>query len=198
MKEECLFTGQLEKSNEAYAIAKIAGLKMCQAYNTQYGTHFISVIPATVYGPHDYFNIEKGHVTASLIAKFHDAIIRREPKVVVWGSGRPRREFIYVDDVVDACMFLMDRYEGSEVINIGTGEDISIGDLARLINDVVGYRGELVFDGTKPEGVLRKLLDNSRIKELGWNAKTDLREGIRLAYSWYKDNRSHTDTVRQK
>ena len=184
MKEEYLLTGILEPTNESYAIAKISGIKMCQAYNRQYGTNFISVMPTNLYGPGDNFDLETSHVLSALIRKFHEAKLSGQP-VTVWGTGTPRREFLYVNDLAEACIFLMNCYDGEDIINIGTGLDISIKELAGFISEVIGYRGEIIFDTGKPDGMQRKLLDVTRINSLGWKAKTDLREGIEKTYKWY-------------
>ena len=184
MKEEYLLTGILEPTNEPYAIAKISGIKMCQAYNRQYGTNFISVMPTNLYGPGDNFDLETSHVLSALIRKFHEAKLSGQP-VTVWGTGTPRREFLYVNDLAEACVFLMNCYDGEDIINIGTGLDISIKELAGFISEVIGYRGEIIFDTGKPDGMQRKLLDVTRINSLGWKAKTDLREGIEKTYKWY-------------
>lgn len=186
MKEEHLLTGKLEPTNEPYAIAKIAGILMCQAYNRQYGTNFISVMPTNLYGPNDNFDLMDSHVLPALIRKFHDAKVEGKPYVEVWGTGNPRREFLYVDDLAEACLFLMDSYNGSEIINIGVGEDISIKELAYLIKEVVDYGGEIRFDPNKPDGSPRKLLDIERISALEWRPKISLREGIEKTYKWYK------------
>jgi GDP-L-fucose synthase len=186
IKEEYLLTGKLENTNESYAIAKIAGIKMCQAYSQQYGLNCICLIPATLYGPKDDFDLENGHVLSCLIRKFHEAKVNNEANVIVWGTGKSRREFIYIDDVIDACIFLMTNYSSSEIINVGCGDDILIKELAKLIKDIVGFKGNIVFDESKPDGVLRKLLDNSKIINLGWKAKIGLEEGIRRTYEWYK------------
>lgn len=186
MKEEHLLTGKLEPTNEPYAIAKIAGILMCQAYNRQYGTNFISVMPTNLYGPNDNFDPLNSHVLPALIRKFHEAKIEGRPYVEVWGTGNPRREFLYVDDLAEACLFLMDSYNESEIINIGMGEDISIKELAYIIKEVVGYGGEIRFDLNKPDGSPRKLLDTGRIRALGWRPKISLREGIEKTYRWYK------------
>lgn len=190
MKEEHLLTGILEPTNEPYAIAKIAGIKMCQAYNRQYGTRFISVMPTNLYGPNDNFDLRTSHVLPALIRKFHEAKIQNKPFVEIWGSGKPRREFLYVDDLADACLFLMQHYEGSQFVNIGVGEDISIKELALLIKEIVGFQGDLKFDTSKPDGTPRKLLDVSRLTALGWQAKTGLREGIRQTYQWYLEHKA--------
>lgn len=186
MKEECLLTGALEPTSEAFAIAKIAGIKMCQYYNRQYGTNFISAIPATVYGQKDNFDIESSHVLPALMRRFHEAKIKRKREVVIWGTGKPRREFLYVDDMVDACIFLMVNFKTPEIINVGTGSDISIRDLAELLKEIVDFKGKLKFDTNKPDGVARKLLDIGRLKSLGWEAKVGLRDGLEEVYNWYK------------
>jgi GDP-L-fucose synthase len=185
IREEFLLTGKLEPTNEAYAVAKIAGIELCRAYNRQYGTRFISVMPTNLYGPGDNFDLETSHVLPALIRKFHEAKEAGAPEVVVWGTGSPRREFLHVDDLADACMFLMRRYEGSEILNIGWGVDISIAELAELVREVVGYRGRIRFDPSKPDGTPRKLLDVSRLKALGWRPRIGLREGIEQTYAWY-------------
>jgi GDP-L-fucose synthase len=185
IREEYLLTGELEPTNEWYAIAKIAGIKLCQAYNQQYGTRFISAMPTNLYGPNDNFDLQTSHVLPALLRKFHEAKERGAPEVVVWGSGRPRREFLHVDDLADACLYLMEHHEGSEIVNVGVGEDVSIRELAELIRDVVGYEGELVFDASKPDGTPRKLLDVSRIRGLGWAATIPLRGGVEQTYDWY-------------
>jgi GDP-L-fucose synthase len=189
MKEEYLLTGELEPTNEPYAVAKIAGIKLCQSFNRQYGTDFISVMPTNLYGPNDNFDLNSSHVLPALIRKFHDAKIYPEKRpVVLWGTGSPYREFLHVDDLADACVFLMERYTGSEIVNIGTGSDITIRELAVMVQRAVGYDGEVIWDSTKPDGTPRKLLDVSRLKELGWSAKIGLEEGIRATYDWYLRN----------
>jgi GDP-L-fucose synthase len=185
IREEYLLTGELEPTNEWYAIAKIAGIKLCQAYNQQYGTRFISAMPTNLYGPNDNFDLQTSHVLPALLRKFHEAKEEGTPEVVVWGSGRPRREFLHVDDLADACVHLMEHHEGSEIVNVGVGEDVSIRELAELIREVVGYEGALVFDSSKPDGTPRKLLDVSRLRRLGWTATIPLREGIEQTYDWY-------------
>lgn len=185
MREEYLLDGKLEPTNEPYAIAKIAGIKMCQSYNRQYGTRYISVMPTNLYGPNDNFDLQNSHVLPALIRKFHEAKEKGQPHVEVWGSGTPRREFLHADDLADACLFLMQTYDDSEIVNIGVGEDISIAELAELIREVVGYEGELRFDRSKPDGTPRKLLDVSRLHSLGWQAAIPLREGIEQTYRWY-------------
>jgi GDP-L-fucose synthase len=188
IKEEYLLTGSLEKTNEAYAIAKIAGLKMCQYFNRQYGTNYISVMPTNLYGPNDNFDLETSHVLPALIRKFHEAKINNKPYVEVWGTGTPRREFLYVDDLADAVVYLMNNYNENEPLNIGTGKDITIKELAELIKEIVGYEGEIKFDTTKPDGTPRKLLDVSRLHATGWKHKIELREGIQSTYEWFKEN----------
>ncbi len=189
MKEEYLLTGELEPTNEPYAVAKIAGIKMCQAYNAQYKTNFISVMPTNLYGPFDNFNLETSHVLPALIRKFHEAKMENKSSVAIWGTGTPRREFLYIDDLAEACVFLMENYDGPGIVNIGTGEDISIADLAMLVGEVVGYKGAIVYDSSKPDGTPRKLLEVSRLRSLGWKAKTGLREGIAKTYEWYLENK---------
>lgn len=188
IKEEYLLTGELEPTNEPYAIAKIAGIKLCQAYNRQYQTNFISVMPTNLYGPGDNFDLETSHVIPALIRKFHEAKIKGKDQVVVWGSGKPFREFLHVDDLADACLFLMSNYNSSEIINIGTGKDLSIAELAYLIKDIVGYDGNIIFDTSKPDGTPRKLLDVSKLFNMGWKPRITLEEGIRSTYSWYQEH----------
>lgn len=188
LKEEYLLTGELEPTNEPYAIAKIAGIKMCQSYNRQYGTNYISVMPTNLYGPNDNFDLEKSHVLPALIRKIYEAKISHAAHVEIWGSGTPLREFLHADDLADACLFLMKEYASNEIINVGVGEDISIRELAELIKKVIGYNGDLVFNTSKPDGTPRKLVDVTRISNLGWKAKIDLEEGIRSAYQWFIDN----------
>jgi GDP-L-fucose synthase len=188
IKEEYLLTGELEPTNEPYAIAKIAGIKLCQAYNRQYQANFISVMPTNLYGPGDNFDLETSHVMPALIRKFHEAKINSADQVVVWGSGKPFREFLHVDDLADACIFLMNNYNSSEIINIGTGKDLSIAELAYLIKDTVGYHGDIVFDTSKPDGTPRKLLDVSKLFDMGWKPRITLEEGIRTAYNWYQEH----------
>jgi len=185
MKEEYLLDGKLEPTNEPYAIAKIAGIKLCQAYNRQYGTVFISVMPTNLYGPGDNFDLRDSHVIPGLMHRLHLAKNQSATHVTVWGTGTPRREFLYVDDLAEACVFLMQHYESGEIINIGVGEDIAIRELAMLLADVVGYRGELVFDAAMPDGTPRKLLDVSRLHSLGWQARTPLRQGLQQTYDWF-------------
>jgi len=187
IKEEYFLTGELERTSEPYAVAKIAGMKMCQSYCRQYGVDYISLIPATIYGPNDDFELESSHVIPSLIKRFHEAKEDDEPSIVVWGTGEPRREFLFIDDAVDAGIFLLSRYSMPEIINVGCGEDISIKGLAELIKEIVGYEGQVLFDKSKPDGAPRKLLDNSKITDLGWKARVSLGEGIRQTYNWYKE-----------
>jgi len=188
LKEEYLLTGPLEPTNEWYAVAKIAGIKMCQAYQRQYGCKFISAMPTNLYGPEDNFDLESSHVMPALIRKFHEAKAVNAPTVTVWGSGKPLREFLHVDDCAEACLFLMEHYEAEEIVNIGVGEDISIAGLAGMVGDAVGYKGEIVYDSSKPDGTPRKLVDTSRINGLGWRAGIPLEEGIKNTYQWFLDN----------
>jgi len=187
MKEEYLLSGYLEPTNEPYAVAKIAGIKMCQSYNRQYGTRYISVMPTNLYGPGDNFDLKTSHVLPALIRKFHEAKMGGDKSVEVWGTGAPRREFLYVDDLADACLYLMNNYDGDDIINVGVGRDQSIRELAEMVGEVVGFKGDLRFDHTKPDGTPLKLLDVSKLTALGWQADTPLAEGIRKAYQWYLD-----------
>ncbi|MBN4072253.1 GDP-L-fucose synthase [Flavobacteriales bacterium AH-315-E23] len=182
IKEEYLLTGELEPTNEMYAIAKIAGLKMCEAYRSQYGCNFISVMPTNLYGPNDNYDLNNSHVLPALLRKLHQAKLDNAPTVEVWGTGKPKREFLHVDDLAQACLFLMEGYDEPGVVNIGTGEDIAIGDLAVLIQEIVGYEGDLVFNTSKPDGTPRKLLDVSKLHDLGWSHKIGLREGVSKVY----------------
>jgi len=182
IKEEYLLTGPLEQTNEPYAIAKIAGIKLCEAFNAQHGTRFVSVMPTNLYGPNDNYDLASSHVLPALLRKAHEARDRREQTLSVWGSGRPRREFLYVDDLADACVFLMERDYSGSLLNIGTGEDVTIRELAETVMRCVGFDAELTFDASKPDGTPRKLLDVSQMRGLGWKARTSLEEGIRLAY----------------
>lgn len=188
IKEEALLTGKLEPTNEGYALAKIAGLKACYYYNKQYGTNFITAMPANAYGINDHFDTENAHVIPSLIKRFHQAKIDHISEVEMWGTGKPLREFLYVDDLADACVFLMEHYDKDEFINIGTGEEISMHELAMLIKKVVGYDGDIVFDTRKPDGMMRRIVDSSKITALGWKRKTDLQTGIQSVYDWYLKN----------
>jgi GDP-L-fucose synthase len=190
LKEEYLLTGPLEETNQWYAVAKIAGIKLCQAYRRQYGCNFIAAMPTNLYGPGDNFDLEKSHVLPAMIRKFHDALLDSAPAVTLWGTGRPLREFLHVDDMADASIYLMQNYDDSEIVNIGVGEDISIADLANIVREVVGYTGDITFDTDKPDGTPRKLVDVSRITTLGWKASTGLREGIEQTYRWFLDNQS--------
>jgi len=185
MPESCLLSGPLEPTNQWYAIAKIAGLKMCQAYRQQYEFNAISVMPTNLYGPGDNFDLQNSHVLPALIRKFHDAKQRGDSKTVVWGTGTPRREFLHVDDLADACLFLMNSYESEELINVGVGEDISIKELAVLVQEIVGYHGNIEFDTSKPDGTPRKLLDVSRLRALGWAPRVSLADGISEVYRWF-------------
>lgn len=199
MKEEHLLTGLLEPTNEPYAIAKIAGIKMCESYNRQYGTKFIAVMPTNLYGPGDNFHPENSHVLPALIRRFHEAKVQKKPEVVVWGSGTPRRELLYVDDMADGCLFLMERaddqiapdllsYPKPCFVNLGTGQDVTIRELAEIVRDAVGYDGNLVFDPSKPDGTPRKLQDVSRMHALGWKHSISLEHGIRTTYEWYLES----------
>jgi GDP-L-fucose synthase len=191
IKEEYLLTGALEPTNEAYAIAKIAGLMMCKSYNRQYGTRFIAAMPTNLYGPNDNFDLETSHVLPALLRKFHEAKLAQSPTVTIWGSGSPFREFIHVDDVAAASLFLMESYEGDDIVNIGSGEEISIRELALLIKEIVGYSGEVVFDAGKPDGTPRKLSDVSRLQGLGWRHRITLPAGIAATYEWYRAESGH-------
>lgn len=182
IKEAYLLTGPLEKTNEPYAIAKIAGIKLCETYREQYGANFISVMPTNLYGKNDNYHPENSHVLPALIRRFHEAKIKGLPEVVIWGTGAPLREFLFADDLADACLFLMENYHAKEIINIGCGEDITIKELANLIKEITGFGGNLIFDTTKPDGTPRKLLDVTKINKLGWHYKTKLKEGIQIAY----------------
>ena len=189
MKEEYLLSGYLESTNEAYALAKISGLKMCQYYNKQNGTNFISCMPTNLYGENDNFDLDNSHVLPALMRKFHEAKMAGEATVEIWGSGSPLREFLHVDDMADACVFLMENYNEMEHVNIGTGKELSIKDLAILIKKTVGYNGELIFNSSKPDGMPRKLLDISKLTGLGWKFSQDLEEGIKATYQWYVENK---------
>jgi GDP-L-fucose synthase len=186
LKEEYLLTGELEPTNEPYAIAKIAGIKLCDAYRDQYGANYISVMPTNLYGPNDNYDLNNSHVLPALLRKFHEAQINNDPVVTIWGSGKPKREFMHVDDLADACMFLMENYNQKGFINIGVGEDIEIKELALLIKDIVGYQGQLQHDTSKPDGTPRKLMDVSKLSSLGWKARIGLREGIEAVYEEFK------------
>ena len=190
LKEEYLLSGPLEPTNEWYAVAKIAGIKMCQAYQRQYGCKFIAAMPTNLYGPGDNFDLEKSHVLPAMIRKFHEAKLSQSPTVTLWGTGKALREFLHVDDLADACLFLMEKYEDPEIINIGTGQDLSIADLAGIVRDVVGFEGGIVYDASKPDGTPRKLVDVSKINNLGWRARIGLREGVARTYQWFLDNQA--------
>jgi GDP-L-fucose synthase len=185
MTEDALLTGPLEPTNEWYAIAKIAAIKLCQAYRKQHGCDFISVMPTNLYGPNDNYHPQNSHVPAALIRRFHEANLSNAPTVTVWGTGTPRREFLAVDDVADASVFVMKHYSDYGFLNIGTGEDVTIGNFARLVSEVVGYKGEIVFDTSRPDGPPQKLLDVSKLKKLGWSPKIDLRKGLAQAYAYF-------------
>jgi len=185
MQEEYLFSGDIEKTNEAYGMAKLAGIKMCQVYHRQHGANFISVVPANIYGPGDHFD-ENGHVLAALLRKFHQAHQQSKKSVTLWGTGKPKREFLYVDDAAKGCLFLMKKYHSPEPINLGIGRETSIVQLAKMIQLTVGYRGSLEFDITKPDGNPRRLLDSKKIHALGWQAKTPLEDGLKITYDWYQ------------
>lgn len=188
IKEEYLLTGALEETNEAYAIAKIAGLEMCKFFKRQYGDNFISCMPTNLYGPNDNFDLQSSHVLPALIRKFHEAKVNNQPTVEVWGTGTPLREFIYVDDMADACIFLMENYDEEQHVNIGTGEEVSIRQLAETVKEVVGFEGELVFNTNMPDGTPRKLTVVDKLHGLGWKHKVSLNEGIKLAYNWFLEN----------
>lgn len=188
IKEEYLLSDYLEKTNEAYALAKISGLKMCQFFNEQYGTNYISVMPTNLYGPNDNYDLNNSHVMPALIRKMHEAKVSDSPFVEIWGTGKPLREFLHVDDMADACVYLMETYNGNDFFNVGTGKEITIRDLAELIKKIVGYNGELVFNATKPDGTPRKLLDVGRLERAGWQYKIDIEDGIRDSYEWFKAN----------
>lgn len=188
INEESLLSGKLEPTNEPYAISKIAGITMCDSYRRQYGSDFISAMPTNLYGFNDNFDYETSHVFAALMRKIHEAKLDDSDSVTIWGSGKPKREFLFVDDLADALIFLMDNYSEPGPINVGTGLDLSIHELAKLLSDVIGYTGDFVFDSSKPDGTPRKLLDVNKIRSLGWSAKTSLEEGIRITYRWFLDN----------
>lgn len=190
-KEEYLLTGPLESTNDAYAVAKIAGITMVQSYNRQYGTQYISAMPTNLYGPNDNFDLETSHVVPALIRKTHEAKQSGKEFVEIWGTGKPRREFLHVDDLADACVFLMENYDSNEIINIGLGTDISIGELVNLIKKVVGYEGDVRYNPDMPDGVPRKLLDSSRMNALGWKPSISLSQGLAMAYQWYLDQESN-------
>ena len=186
--EDALLTGPLEETNEAYAIAKISGLEMCKFYKRQYGDDYISCMPTNLYGPHDNYDLEGSHVMPAMIRKFHEAKVNGAPTVELWGTGTPLREFLYVDDMADACVFLLENYNGEQHVNIGTGKGVTIKQLAGTVKDVVGYEGEIVWNSDMPDGTPRKLTDVTKLHNLGWTHKVDLEEGVRLAYEWFKEN----------
>jgi GDP-L-fucose synthase len=190
IKEEYLLTGSLEPTNEPYAVAKIAGIKLCEAYRDQYGFRAISVMPTNLYGPGDNFDLQSSHVLPALMRKIHEAKKQGRSEFTIWGSGTPMREFLYCEDLADACVFLMENYDGKEIFNIGTGEDCTIRELAESIMETVGYKGDLVFDRTKPDGTPRKLLDVSRLAAEGWKAKTSLKDGLAKTYHWFLESES--------
>jgi GDP-L-fucose synthase len=190
IKEDYLLSGPLEPTNKPYAIAKIAGLVMCESYNKQHGTNFISVMPTNLYGPNDNFDLETSHVLPALVRRFHEAKERGDKTVTVWGSGSPKREFLHVDDLADACVYLMETYDKSDIVNIGTGEDITIKELAEAVSDVVGYEGKIEWDTSKPDGTPRKVLDVSRLHGLGWNHSIEFKEGLRNTYEWFLEHKS--------
>ncbi len=191
IKEEYLLTGPLEPTNAPYAIAKIAGISLCESYNRQYGTNFVSVMPTNLYGSGDRFDLQNSHVLPALLRRIHEAKLAGAPSVTIWGTGTPRREFMHVDDMAGACVHLMDHYDSSEIINVGTGQDISIGELARKIQDLVGYEGRLEFDPSKPDGTPLRRLDISRLLATGWSPAIDLDSGLRLTYEWFLENIGH-------
>ncbi len=186
--EEALLTGPLEETNEAYAIAKISGLKMCQFYKRQYGDNFISCMPTNLYGPHDNYDLEGSHVMPAMIRKFHEAKVQGAPSVELWGTGTPLREFLYVDDMADACVFLLENYDGEEHVNIGTGKEVTISELAETVRKAVGYTGGIVWNKDMPDGTPRKLTNVDKLHSLGWSHKVELEEGVGLAYRWFQEN----------
>lgn len=188
IKEEYLLSGYLEPTNEGYAIAKIAGLKMCQFFKRQYGDNFISCMPTNLYGPNDNYDLNNSHVMPALIRKFHEAKVNKKAVVEVWGTGKPLREFLYVDDMADASVYLMENYDGEEHVNVGTGKELTIGKLAEMVASVVGFNGELKFNSDKPDGTMRKLLDVSKLEGTGWKYKVELKDGVRMAYEWFEEN----------
>jgi GDP-L-fucose synthase len=188
MREEHLLSSELEPTNEPYAVAKIAGIKLCQAYRRQYGREFVSAMPTNLYGPNDNFDLESSHVLPAMIRKFHDAKLGGRDEVVIWGTGSPRREFLHADDLADACLFLMQNFDEESHINVGTGEDLTIRELAELVGEVVHPNARLVFDASKPDGTPQKLLDVSRLHDLGWKHSIELREGVESTYAWFLEN----------
>ncbi|MCZ8519331.1 MULTISPECIES: GDP-L-fucose synthase [Paenibacillus] len=195
MREEDLLTGILEPTNEPYAIAKIAGIKMCQSYNRQFGTSYISVMPTNLYGPNDNFDLKNSHVLPAMIRKFHEAKAEGKPVVELWGTGTPRREFLHADDLADACVYLMNTYNESDIVNIGVGDDISIRELAEKIQAIVGYTGDVVYDSSKPDGTPRKLVDVTKLNSLGWKANISLDEGLASTYEWFLQTQQHLRTL---
>lgn len=195
IKEDYLLTGKLEETNDAYAVAKIAGIMMCQSYNQQYGVNFISVMPTNLYGPNDNFDLKHSHVLPAMIRKFHEAKINKDPNVTLWGTGNVYREFLYVDDMADACVYLMENYDSPEIINIGIGEDLTIRDLASIVKEVVGYKGHIVWDTSKPDGTPRKRLDVTKLFATGWKPTVALKNGIKKEYDWFLDN---YDVIKKK
>jgi len=195
MREESLMTGSLETTNAPYAMAKLARIEMVKSYRKQYGRNYISVIPTNLYGPHDHFDGDRAHVPAALLKRFHDAKTNGDESVTIWGSGEPKREFMHVDDLADACVFLMQNYNDIKPINIGSGEEISVQDFAILIADIVGFNGSIKNDLSKPDGMMRKLLDCRRLNDLGWQAKIGLREGLESYYAWYLDHQTKKENL---
>ena len=195
MKEEYLLTGLLEHTNEPYAIAKIAGIKMCDAYRAQYGCNFISVMPTNLYGPNDNYDLQNAHVLPTLIRKFHEAKQNGDPAVTIWGTGKPMREFLHADDLASACVYLMDNYSEEGLVNIGTGIDVTITELAMLIKEIVGYEGSLIYDHTKPDGTPRKLMDVSKLTNLGWKYSIELKDGLKQVYNDYKNSQTSTSPL---
>lgn len=198
MKEGYLMTGSLEETNEPYAIAKLAGMSMCRAYNEQYKTRFISVIPTNLYGPNDNYDPQQSHLMAALIQKFHLAKATNRPQVILWGTGSPRREMMHVDDVADAALFLMEDYDGSEAVNIGLGEDLTISEISTIVRNVVGYQGEVTFDTNMPDGTPQKLLDMSKLNMMGWKAKIPMAQGVADAYRWYLQHAASSEYINKK
>lgn len=188
IKEGYFLTGSLEPTNDAYAIAKIAGVMMCKAYREQHGSNFISIVPASLFGPNDNFDLNDSHFIPALIRRFHEAEINGSKEIVLWGSGKPRREIMYVDDLAEACIFLMENYDSSEIINVGVGKDFEIKEIAEMIKEIVGFEGEIKLDAAKPDGMMRKLLDSSKMNNLGWNPRTEIKEGLKKTYEWYVGN----------
>jgi len=188
IKEEYLLSGYLEPTNEGYAIAKISGLKMCQFFKREYGDNFISCMPTNLYGPHDNYDLNNSHVMPALIRKFHEAKVNNKAVVEVWGTGKPLREFLYVDDMADACVFLLENYDGEQHVNVGTGKELTIGELAEMVKKVVGFKGDLKFNTEKPDGTMRKLLDVSKLEATGWKYKVELEDGVKMAYNWFQEN----------